>query len=114
LTNVRTGNAEGAPLQNPTSAQQAIWAKLDSNGSIPFIDFGNKYSEVGNLQPFGPQYLTGKSWNQVAAALTNPSNAIAQGVDGSANYFTAAICKLTNNQPGSACTSVIKGLEAKL
>ena len=114
LTNVRTGNAEGAPLQTPTPAQQALLAKLDSNGSIPFIDFGNKYSEVGNLQPYGPQYLTGKSWNQVAAALTNPSNPIAQGIDGSANYFTATICKLTNNQPGSACTSVIKGLEAKL
>jgi thiol-disulfide isomerase/thioredoxin len=113
-TNVATATANGAPLQNPTTAEQALWAKLDSNGSIPFIDFGNKYSQVGNLQPYGPQVLTGKSWNQIAAALTDSSNPIAQGVDGSANYFTAAICKLTNNQPGSACTSVIQGLEAKL
>jgi thiol-disulfide isomerase/thioredoxin len=114
LTNVASGNSPGAPLQTPTKAQQALWAHLDSNGSIPFIDFGNKYSQVGNLQPYGPQYLTGKTWNQIAAALTNPSSPIAQGIDGSANYMTAAICKLTNNQPGSACTSVIKGLEAKL
>ena len=114
LTNVATSTANGAPLQTPTTAQQAVFAKLDSNGSIPFIDWGNKYSEVGNLQPFGPQDLTGKSWNQIAAALTDPTSPIAQGVDGSANYMTAAICKLTNNQPGSACTSVIQGLEAKL
>ncbi|HEY2579393.1 MAG TPA: DUF929 family protein [Streptosporangiaceae bacterium] len=114
LTNVATGNAGGAPLQNPTAQQSALWAKLDSNGSIPFIDWGNRYDEVGNLQPFGPQYLTGKTWNQIAAALTDPTSQIAQGVDGSANYMTAAICKLTNNQPASACTSVIQGLEAKL
>jgi hypothetical protein len=35
-------------------------------------------------------------------------------VDGSANYLTAAICKLTGNQPASACTPAVKALEAKL
>lgn len=113
-TNVRTATADGAPLQAPTSAQSAIWQKLDSGGSIPFLDFGNKYTEVGNFTPYGPQDLSGKNWNQIAAALGNPSNSIAQGVDGSANYTTAAICKLTSNQPASACTSTIISLESKI
>jgi hypothetical protein len=113
-TNVATATADGAPLQTPTAAQQKIFSKLNSAGSIPFIDFGNKYNEVGNLPPYGPQDLSGKTWTQIAAVLADPSNSIAQGIDGSANYSTAAICKLTNNQPGSACTPAIQQLEAKL
>ena len=33
---------------------------------------------------------------------------------GNANYMTAGICKLTNNQPASACTPAIQALESKL
>jgi hypothetical protein len=32
----------------------------------------------------------------------------------SANYLTAAICKLTRNQPAAACTPAVKAIEAKL
>ena len=39
---------------------------------------------------------------------------VAKGVLGSANYMTAGICKLTNNQPASACTPAIQALESKL
>jgi hypothetical protein len=118
-TNYRQGNSSNqnvpyVTLQTPTSAQQALMNQYDANGSIPFIDVGNKYVEVGNLSPFGPGDLQGKTWNQVAAAMSQPASAIARGADGSANYLTAAICKLTNNQPGSACTPAIRALEAKL
>jgi|HubBroStandDraft_6_1064221.scaffolds.fasta_scaffold183642_3 hypothetical protein len=113
-TNVPNGPSSYTPLDKPTAAQQALASKYDSQGSIPFIDFGNKYVEVGNLAGYGPQDLSGKSWNQIAAALSDPSSPIAKAVDGSANYTTAAICKLTNNQPASACTPAVKALEAKL
>jgi hypothetical protein len=113
-TNVPNGASSYTPLDKPTAAQQALASKYDSQGSIPFIDFGNKYVEVGNLAGYGPQDLSGKSWNQIAAALSDPSSPIAKAVDGSANYTTAAICKLTNNQPASACTPAVKALEAKL
>ena len=66
------------------------------------------------MASYGPQDLSGKSWNQIAAALSDPSSPIAKGADGSANLITAAICKLTNNQPASACTPAVKALEAKL
>jgi len=55
-----------------------------------------------------------EGWAQIAAALRNPSSPIAQGVDGAANYITAAICKLTGNQPASACTAAVRALEARL
>lgn len=122
--NYREGNStsQSVPyvtLQVPTAAEQALISTYDpgtggQGGPIPFLDIGNKYVEVGNLAPFGPQDLQGKTWSQVAAALRDPSSTIAQGADGSANYLTAGICKLTSNQPATACTPAVKALEPKL
>jgi VCBS repeat-containing protein len=39
---------------------------------------------------------------------------IAKAVGGTANYITAAICKMTGNQPASACTSTVQSLESSL
>ena len=102
------------PLQTATAAQQVLWKQYDPAGSIPFMDIGGKYAAVGNPQPFGPLDLQGMTWNQVAAALRDPSSTIGQGALGTANYITAAICKLTGNQPASACTPAVQALEAKL
>jgi hypothetical protein len=116
-TNIPQGQSYTS-LQTPTSAQQALVQKYDgppyvqTAGSIPFIDFGNKYMISG--ASYSPQLLAGKSWSQIASALKDPSSPIAKAVDGTANYLTAAICKLTNNQPATACTPVVKGLEAKI
>lgn len=121
--NYRIGNSTSTSvnyvqLQTPTQAQQALIQKYDQGpgggGSIPFIDIGNSYVEVGNLSGYGPTNLSGLSWAQIGADLSNPSSSIAKGIDGSANYLTAAICKLTGNQPASACTPAVKALEAKL
>jgi uncharacterized protein DUF929 len=43
------------------------------------------------------------TWAQVAAALHDPGSPIAQGADGAANMITAAICKITGNQPARVC-----------
>ncbi len=107
-------------LQTPTSAQQALLTKYDappyvpagSNGSIPFIDFGNKYLIAG--ASYTPQVLAGLSWATIGADLSNPNSAVAKGVDGTANYMTAAICKMTGNQPASACTTAVQSLESGL
>jgi hypothetical protein len=107
-------------LQTPTSAQNALIDKYDAApyisaadaGSIPFVDFGNKYMSVG--ASYTPQVLAGLSWSQIATDLSNPSSAVAKGVDGTANYMTAAICKLTGNQPASACTSAVQSLESQI
>jgi hypothetical protein len=39
---------------------------------------------------------------------------VAKAIGGTANYMTAVICKMTGNQPASACTSAIKTLENSL
>lgn len=105
-------------LQKPTNAQQALLTKYDAApytseaGAIPFIDFGNKYLSIGS--PYNPGVLSGLSWSTIAADLHNPNSAVAQAVNGTANYFTAAICKMTGNQPASACTATVQSLESSL
>ena len=105
-------------LQTMTKAQQALITKYDAppyvstTGSIPFVDFGNKYLIAG--ASYSPQVLAGLSWATIGADLSNPNSAVAKAVDGTANYITAAICKLTGNQPASACTAAVKSLERQI
>ena len=102
------------PLQALTSPQQALMARYDPQGGIPVIDIGNKYVQLSNLDPYGPQALTGLSWSQIVTSLHDPSSTLARQVDASANYLTAAFCTLTGNQPVSACTPAVRALESRL
>jgi Domain of unknown function (DUF929) len=100
-------------LQKPTAAQTALITKYGgSNQSIPFIDFGNKYVISGASYDAGT--LAGLSWSTIATDLSNPNSTVAKAVDGTANYITAAICKMTNNQPASACTATVQSLESQI
>jgi len=121
-TNYRVGNSasQSVPyvtLQTPSAAEQAVldtYDPGDGGNPIPFIDVGGTYVQIANLAPYGPQQLAGMTWAQVAAALRDPSSAVAQSLDGSANYLTAEICTLTGNQPASACTAAVRALEPRL
>jgi hypothetical protein len=63
---------------------------------------------------YSPAVLQGLTWAQIAADLGHPSSPVAQGVLGTANVITASICSMTGNQPASACTPAIAGLEKQL
>ena len=111
FTPVENQDVNHNPLVATTSAQQAIWNKYDPSNGYPFIDIGNRFI-AGTT--YNPQVLAGLTWSQIASDLHNPTSAVAKGADGSANLFTAAICQLTNNQPGSVCnaapiTAALKG-----
>ncbi|HYB85973.1 MAG TPA: DUF929 family protein [Streptosporangiaceae bacterium] len=120
FTPVETTTMNSAPLQKATAAQQALLKKYDAppyvpsqaKGAIPFIDFGNKFMISG--ASYNPQVLQGKTWSEVASSLSDPSSPISQGAVGAANLITAALCKLTGNQPASACTPAVLKLEAQL
>jgi thiol-disulfide isomerase/thioredoxin len=100
------------PLQTPTPAQQAIWNKYDPSNGYPFINFGNRFI-AGTT--YNPQVLQGLTWSQIASDLHNPSSPVAQGVNGSANMFTAAICRLTGNAPANVCTAApVSTLEGRI
>ena len=102
-------------LQAPTTAESALLSSYDPQGSIPFLDIGNKY--VINGASYSPQLLQGLSRSQIAAQLNDPSSPVAQAVDGTANHITAAICTITGDQPSSVCdtpaiTALVKTLGA--
>ena len=101
-------------LQTLTAAQQALLNKYDTayQGAIPFIDYGNRFLSVG--ASYNPAVLSGLTWAEIAADLHNQASPVAKAVLGTANYATAAVCALTSDQPASACTSVVRALQAKI
>jgi len=106
FTPVETLTVSKAQLQNPTQAQNAVWARYEPDPNtrgFPFVAFSNKQVMKGYF--YNPTVLQGKTWSQIAAALKDPTSPIAQSVNGAANYITGAICQMTNNQPASVCNS---------
>jgi hypothetical protein len=105
-------------LQQMTSDQQKNFEQYNSNGSFPFVNMGNQYIGIG--ASYSPSVLLDSSqkpysWQTIASSLTNPKSQIAQGILGTANYLTAGICELTNQQPSTVCgVSTIQQIEQAL
>ena len=93
-----------ACLETPTTEQSNLLQSL-GGGSFPFMDFGNKLVQAGAGFENQPLALQGLTAQQVAAQLTDPSSAVAQAEDGSANYLTGAICAITGNMPAGVCSA---------
>jgi hypothetical protein len=101
-------------LQKPTAAELKLVEKYDtpkyipgltaSDGNpIPFITMDNKFLVSG--ASYSPDTLTSLTRSDIATGLSDPSSPVTDAIIASANYQTAAICSLTNNQPSSVCTS---------
>ncbi len=112
FVSAETQTVSGAPLQSLTSAQSSLLSQL-TGGSFPFVDIGGKYAamgaqfypdSLGTLPTQDPTHF-GLSWTQIAGALQNPKSLVSQQILGAANHITAAICQVTNGQPGAVCGS---------
>jgi hypothetical protein len=109
-TTNQPSNGGYEPLDTLTPADDKVFATYNKppyvsgqGGSIPFVDLGGSFVSSG--ASFTPQLLAGKTHEQIAAALSDPSSAVAKAVDGAANSYTAALCTLTRGKPGSVCGS---------
>jgi hypothetical protein len=110
---VETTDRDRNPLESPTPAQQAIVNQYDTTRTIPFVDFGNLYAFSGAM--YRPDILSGMSWQAVADTLLQPDSPQAKAILGSANLITAAVCRLTADQPASVCSSAaIQAIEKTL
>jgi hypothetical protein len=98
-TNERSGGRY-APLQTPTGDQRTIQGQYDPGG-IPFMDFGGKWVLSG--ASYSPDVFSGLDWQGIAEKLADPTSKQSKSVLGVANMMTAAICQLTNGQPGDVC-----------
>ena len=95
-------NGRYSTLDTP-SAEIENLASQYSAGSIPFVYFGGKYVLSGAT--YDPGVLQGKTAEQIATEMADPSSAIAKGAMGSANVLTAAICAATDQKPTTVCES---------
>ncbi len=110
---LETSDRDQKPLDTPTAAEQQIMSQYNSAGSIPFVDFGNRYAFNGAT--YSPDLLGGQTWQQIADAIRDGSTSQARAIVGSANLITAAICKTTSDQPAAVCKSAtIQDLEKKI
>ena len=100
------------PLMTLSASEDQVFGKYNPDRTIPFIDFGNKYTSAGAM--YSPEALSGQSWQAVLDEVKDPSSVQAKAIIGSANMITAAICKMTSDQPASVCTPMIQDLEKKL
>jgi len=97
-------------LETLTAAEQATFQKYDSGQNFPFVDIGNLYTGVGasyDLTILLDSKGNALSHESIANSLSDPKSAIAQGILGTANYMTAGICSVTNQQPGNVCNSAV-------
>jgi len=115
MGNDTTGLDTHRLLQNPTSTQSNLWATYSAifgtPEGFPFLDVGNKVFTVG--LSYDPKILSGLTHSAIAAKLKNPSDPVTQAIVGSANYLTAAICSITNQQPTSVCSAAGTAAAAK-
>jgi Domain of unknown function (DUF929) len=97
-------------LQQLTLAQQALFARYDKTRVTPFLDFGNYAAQTGS-GPIPPQLMTGKSWQQLAAALRQPGTDLGSALLTEADSLTAELCRLTGDRPASACPAFITNIQ---
>jgi len=111
---VETETQTHKALMTLTSEENRLVAKYDvfkylpangpgPGGSIPFLDFGNRYFQAG--ASYSPAILAGNTQASIARGLENATSPITQEIVASANYLTANICSLTNQQPSNVCQS---------
>jgi hypothetical protein len=113
IVNGQCANVHYTALEPLSSQNQALLTKYDavpfvpsnSVGGIPFIYFGGRYVQSGAIML--PSILAGYSWTSIAASTQNPASQVGTAINGSANLFTAAICKMTAGKPGSVCNSAV-------
>ncbi len=105
-------NAQGAfsRIATLTPGQSALLARYDTapgtgrgSGSYPFVDIDN--TMVASTSGFSPAVIVGQSQSAIAGALDQTADPSTQAIVASANYLTAGICRATDGQPASVCTS---------
>jgi hypothetical protein len=111
FTAVETADQEGNKLQSLTPADDALFKTFnappyvdkESKGSIPFIDFGNKFLTSG--ASVSPKLFKGLDHSTIVARLADPAGTLGKQTGATANAITAGLCSLTGDKPAEVCTS---------
>jgi hypothetical protein len=96
-------DVRGHNLERPTRQDISALKPFDPQAQTPAVDVGGGYGFLNS--GFQPGILAHKTWGQIAGSLATAHNRIARHVDGLANLFAAAICKVTKGRPAGVCKS---------
>ena len=96
-------DVNGHNLEKPSRHEARSLKRFHLQGVAPALDVGGAWSFQGS--GYDPGTLAHKSWSQIAGSLASAHDRIARQVDGLANLFTAAICRVTKGRPSSVCSS---------
>jgi Domain of unknown function (DUF929) len=96
-------DVNGRNLEKPTRRERRSLRMVHLQGASPALDIAGALGFGGS--GYDPGTLAHRTWSQIAESLANPHDRIARQVDGLANLFTAAICRVTKGRPGSVCKS---------
>lgn len=96
-------DVNGRNLEKLTRRERRSLGTVHLQGVTPALDIASAWGFSGS--GYDPGALAHKSWSQIAGSLADPHNPTARRVDGLANLFTAAICRVTKGRPGSVCKS---------
>jgi hypothetical protein len=96
-------DVNGHKVESPTRKQNSALNSFDRQGQTPALDVGGAFGFLSS--GFSPGILAHRSWSQIAGSLAHAQNPIARRIDGLANLFTAAICRVTNGHPAGVCKS---------
>ncbi len=111
-------DGQGKNLQTPTPDQQKIINTYNAPpytqaAGFPFVDVGNQYVMDGPA--YVPDILAGLSQKDIAGQLSSTDSVPSKAILATANYMTASICLITNNQPTSVCSdSSIQQIEQSM
>jgi Domain of unknown function (DUF929) len=109
FSHAETATRTGGKLESLTPEQQHLLSTYDvssitgSDGGIPFVMIDNRYAWAGAT--YSPDVLAGKTFDQIAGALSDPSSDVAKAIDGTANQITAMICQITGAKPSDVCSA---------
>lgn len=103
FTGVETQTNTHEKLDTLTPEDQSLFTTYNPGGSIPWIAFGGKFVQSG--ASVDPAIFAGKSQDEIARAVADPTTVISKAVLGSANVLTARLCQLTTDQPKAVCST---------
>ncbi len=95
----RNGNV----LDTVPDNYSVLWKGIPSNGTVPFLDIGNRYVVAG--AQYEPSALAGMTQAQVVKAIVSGES---QGktIMAAADGITEALCNVTGQEPASVCAQI--------
>ena len=100
-----TSTGEYEPLERLTQPVRVAYDRFDPEGELPFVDFGNHDVTLGASS--SPSVLEGLSLSEIGGQLNSPRSPVAIAIDGSANYFIAALCSLAETDAPRICSTPV-------